>query len=179
MKIEIIKEGRISPNAPVMSYNAWPSVVALENGELVCAYSGERFGHICPFGKVVEARSSDGGYTWGEPYTVLDTPLDDRDAGLTEKDGVVYLTSFTTSLQVQRKWLQEGVASWGLLTYDEEKDEIAKEFFRHKLSLVKKEDEEKYLGALLALSYDGGKTFTDPKPMPITAPHGILKKQNG
>ena len=95
--MKIIKHGFVSPTQPEgQRYNAWPTVISLSDGTLFAAWSGERLKHICPFGKVLAARSVDGGYTWGEPYVIQNTPLDDRDAGLCEvAPGRILMTSFS------------------------------------------------------------------------------------
>ena len=81
--MKIIKHGFVTPKEEFPhAYNGWPTVISLSDGTLLAAWSGNRLKHICPFGEVKAARSTDGGYTWGEPYTIQNTPLDDRDAGL-------------------------------------------------------------------------------------------------
>jgi len=94
--MKIIQHGFLSPKGKKFAaYHAWPTVISLSDGALLAAWSGERLKHICPFGKVLAARSADGGYTWGEPYIIQNTPLDDRDAGLCEiAPGVILMTSF-------------------------------------------------------------------------------------
>ncbi len=62
---------------------------------LVC--SGGREGHVCPFGRVELMRSHDEGKTWGWPRVVLDTEIDDRDAGVLETaQGTLLVTTFTS-----------------------------------------------------------------------------------
>ena len=63
-------------------YFGWPSVARLQDGSLLAASSGFRLSHICPFGKVAAVRSYDEGKTWTAPEIVMDTLLDDRDAGI-------------------------------------------------------------------------------------------------
>lgn len=64
-------------------YFAWPTVAYLPDGTLAMTASGFRLAHICPFGKAVICYSKDEGATWTRPAPVIDTPLDDRDAGIT------------------------------------------------------------------------------------------------
>ena len=63
-------------------YQGWPSVARDEDGTLYAVASSFRCEHICPFGKAVISYSTDGGKTYTRPAPVIDTPLDDRDAGI-------------------------------------------------------------------------------------------------
>ena len=73
----------IENNDNVFNYYAWPSVTRLPDGSLAAVASGFRVDHVCPFGKAVICYSKDEGKTWTNPSIVIDTPLDDRDAGIT------------------------------------------------------------------------------------------------
>jgi radical SAM protein with 4Fe4S-binding SPASM domain len=104
--MNIIKHGTVYGGCGIFAYNAWPSVITLTDGSLLAAWSGDRYRHICPFGRVLAARSFDGGYTWQPPYTVQNTPLDDRDAGLCAAGGKILLTSFNNSRAQQRFYME-------------------------------------------------------------------------
>ena len=69
----------------------WPSITRLSDGRLMAGSSGFRVKHICPFGEVAVNYSSDEGKTWSAPESVLNTPLDDRDAGVVEYNGKIYI----------------------------------------------------------------------------------------
>ena len=168
MDCKIIKTGSISSPVENFSYNAWPSVITLDNGDIFCAYSGLRAWHICPFGKVVASRSTDGGYTWSEPQVIINTPLDDRDAGLTQLNGDVYLTSFNNSRTQQRIYAKN--CKFNDETIARNEKEMAK---------ISDSDELRYLGSTISKSTDGGLTFSDPVVIPITAPHGAVKLSDG
>src|ERR1700720_2854440 len=78
-------------------YHGWATLALRKNGELVVAYSGGREAHVCPFGRVELIRSSDGGRTWSWPEVIMDTPIDDRDAGVFETPaGSLLVTTFTS-----------------------------------------------------------------------------------
>ena len=99
-KVHVIQKSVImeKPDS-VHNYFAWPSVTTLRDGTLAAVASGFRFDHVCPFGKSVIAYSYDEGKSWSEPAPVIDTILDDRDAGILnfgEKD--VIFTSFNNSI---------------------------------------------------------------------------------
>src|SRR4051794_32342228 len=65
-------------------YHGWPTLARKQDGGLLVTYSGGRETHVCPFGRVEIIRSSDDGKTWSWPEVILDTPIDDRDAGVLE-----------------------------------------------------------------------------------------------
>ena len=68
-------------------YAAWPAVVRTADGDLLVAFTSTEK-HIAPDGKIVTIRSSDNGNTWSAPSLVYDSPIDDRESGLTSlRDG--------------------------------------------------------------------------------------------
>ena len=72
--MKIIKHGFVTPKEEYpRAYNAWPTVISLSDGTLLAAWSGNRLKHICPFGEVKAARSTDGGYTWGEEIIISES----------------------------------------------------------------------------------------------------------
>jgi hypothetical protein len=169
VSVKIIHRGQISaPLQGKLNYNAWGSIFTLDGGEMISVWSGDRCAHICPFGRVLAARSTDGGYTWMPPYAVQNTPLDDRDAGVVQAGDRILLTSFNNSRAQQTIYANNG-------KYPPDK----RAFVDSYLGLVTDEDEKKYLGATIAVSRDNGYTFSDPKPMPITSPHGPMVESDG
>ena len=105
MKIELIGKTFVVMDNPdsLHNYFAWPSVTRLQNGKIAAVASGYRLQHICPFGKAVISYSEDEGETFTRPAPVIDTPLDDRDAGILpfgEKN--VVMTSFNNTRRFQR-----------------------------------------------------------------------------
>ena len=138
MKIKILEESQVvmSNYGSIHDYFAWPTLKRLKNGRLALGASGYRMEHICPFGTVLAARSEDGGYTWGEPYVIQKTPLDDRDAGLCAfgESGLI-VASFNNTREMQRGWRE----SWCT------EEEIA--FNRAYVNSVTDEEESKYLGS--------------------------------
>ena len=100
MKTEIIGKPEVimSNKNSKHNYFAWPTVARLKDGTIAVGASGFRFFHICPFGKAVISYSRDGGKTYSLPAPVIDTPLDDRDAGICPfgESGVIF-TSFNNT----------------------------------------------------------------------------------
>lgn len=166
MKINIVDKARTicsNPNG-IHNYFGWPSVTKLQDGSLMMIASGFRIAHICPFGKVIVCRSYDEGKTWTAPEVVIDTPLDDRDGGvMTFGEKGVMITSFNNPPSFQRKECQGNVV-YGNAYLDE---------------VEKRGGWEKYLGSMIAISNDGGKTFGDPITVPITSPHGPCELNDG
>lgn len=159
--MKIVKHGTVYGGCGIFAYNAWPSVIALTDGSLLAAWSGDRYRHICPFGRVLAARSFDDGYTWQPPYTVQNTPLDDRDAGLCAAGGKILLTSFNNSRAQQRFYME--TKKW---------NNVSPALIEGYLCEISDEDERRYLGGTLAVSGDNGITFSAPSPLPVTSPHG-------
>ena len=68
---------------------------------------------MCPFGSVQLYRSNDRGKTWLLPQTILDTPIDDRDAGILETDqGTLLATTFTSNAYVSILEKARAEGSW-------------------------------------------------------------------
>lgn len=168
MKIKIIKQSAIMRRGGMFGYGAWPSVARTGDNKLTAVWSGGRIKHLCPFGKVMASDSFDGGMTWTEPRTLIDTPLDDRDAGLAVSGKTQIVTTFNNRVATQREWNREpGI------------DPVAKKAIDDYLDSVKAEDEDKYYGSLTAVSNDGGETFSAVHKIAVTAPHGPIALQKG
>lgn len=173
MKVEIVNSKRTicsNPTNVTHSFFGWPSVCRLPDGNLAMAASGFRLGHVCPFGKGVICYSRDEGEHWTSPAVVLDTPLDDRDAGIaTGSDGSVVLTSFNNTVGVQN-WANEAL----------NKQDYVKRYVKGYIELLQHTGAEKeYLGSLWLISRDGGYTFGEMKKIPISAPHGPSLMKDG
>ena len=165
MKIIKISEPRVVMSNPHShnSYFGWPTVARLKNGRIAAVASGFRLAHVCPFGKTVISFSDDEGESFTLPAPVIDTPLDDRDGGITPfgENGVI-VTSFNNTVDFQR---EEG-----------EGGELARAY----LDTVMPEEEAKYLGSTFRVSCDGGVTFGERiYKSPITSPHGPLETSDG
>lgn len=145
------------------NYFAWPTIAKLQNGKLAVVASGFRLRHICPFGKAVISYSEDEGKTYTMPAPVIDTPLDDRDAGiLTFGEKNVIVTSFTLAGEAQRAHVPEGDTYSGAY-----------------LDSLTTEDMDTYKGSLFRISEDGGVTFGDIRKSPVSSPHGPIRLADG
>ena len=175
MELRITREARTILSNPQsrFSYFAWPTVAALPDGRLAVVCSGFRCGHVCPFGKAVLSVSEDGGETWTPPAPVIDTPLDDRDAGISVfgRNGVI-VTSFNNSRAAQRGWNPVRA---------DLPPEINRRnaFYLAYVDTVTDEEEAAFLGATFRISTDGGKTFGPVLKSPVTSPHGPTVTADG
>ena len=123
---------------------------------------------MCPFGRVEIIRSSDNGESWSWPEIVMDSPIDDRDAGLCETaDGTLLLTTFTSlAFQETRKrsasWPADKIARWDAVN-----------------RRASNADFESLLGTWMLRSTDGGLSWSKPYRVPLNSPHGPSVIANG
>lgn len=157
-------------------YYAWPSITRLPDGTLAVAASGLRLEHICPFGKGVIAYSRDEGETWTAPSVVMDTPLDDRDCGLTVfGEGRVILTSFNNTTAMQR-YHNSRRRSRAETAPELAKCDLIDAYLNYVDALNVQQD---YIGSTYRISNDGGYSFGPIHRMPVTAPHGPCRLLDG
>jgi len=92
----------ICKDAGAGGYEAFPDVVRLPDGDILCVfYAG--YGHVShptdelPNGaRICSVRSTDDGATWGPAEVVVDTPWDDRDPHICLlRDGTLIVNWFT------------------------------------------------------------------------------------
>jgi sialidase-1 len=148
----------------IFGYFAWPTVCLLPGGCLAVVCSGFRLKHVCPFGKAVVSYSRDEGKSWTRPAPVIDTPLDDRDAGICAFGNRVILTSFNNTVDFQRRIFMNTVTEKGSST----ETELIEAYLKN----ISTEAEKKYLGSTYKISEDGGYNFGGLKKSPVTSPHG-------
>jgi sialidase-1 len=92
----------ISRGEAAGSYQAFPDICRLTNGDLLCVfYAG--YGHVSRptndwprGGRICSVRSRDEGRTWSAPQILFDGPFDDRDPHVAQmRDGTVVCSFFT------------------------------------------------------------------------------------
>jgi len=149
-------------------YQAWPTVAKDANGVLYAASSGHRLGHVCPFGKNLLYISCDDGESWLGPIIANDDYMDDRDAGLIAwGDGQLLLSWFVHP----REFYKGREGKNASVTFP--------------LSLSARQEWESLsnadhaYGSYIKLSQDGGKTWGQRIRVPVTAPHGPVRRKDG
>ncbi len=164
MKINLYGEPKVIISNPSSHHNyfGWPSIARLQNGRIAVVCSGFRLEHVCPFGKAVISYSDDNGETYSAPAPVIDTVLDDRDAGITPfgESGVI-VTSFNNTRAFQRSCSPDNT------------------YITSYLDSVSDEEEKEALGSEFRISFDNGTTFGKIYKSPVTSPHGPLCLKNG
>jgi hypothetical protein len=147
-------------------YIGWPSVCRLANGEILAVFSGDRSGHVCPYGKLQMVRSKDEGETWSPPRTIANGFLDDRDAGIVQMpDGEIIITYFTSIA-----YLSDPAAHI----------DRHPEYLRHH-EKIPPEIVKESLGYFRLSSKDNGVTWSKPMRMKDVshAPHGPIAMPDG
>ncbi|MGC9318624.1 MAG: sialidase family protein [Armatimonadota bacterium] len=138
---------------------AFPGVAELPDGDLVVVCR-EGDAHVCPRGRIVMSRSSDGGRSWSPREVVYDSPSDERDpAAIVLADGTLAVSfctwdSWRGSPRLRERYAEETAhmeeVGWGT-----------------------------YSGARIMLSADGGETWSEPRPSPVFSPHGPVQGPDG
>jgi len=159
------------------SYGGWPSITRRGNGQLVIVWSGGRESHVCPFGRVDMMRSDDDGLTWSWPRTLLDSAIDDRDAGVLETArGTLLVTTFTSLayesiLKKRAESLSAGKAS------DWPEDKVRRWLAAH--HRLNDGQRERDLGQWMIRSTDGGVTWSRRYSSIVNSPHGPIALRDG
>ncbi|MCZ2149223.1 MAG: glycoside hydrolase [Bryobacterales bacterium] len=149
-------------------YHGWPTVARRSGGELLTVWSGGRDGHVCPFGRVELMRSRDDGETWTWPEVLMDTAIDDRDAGILETPkGALLVTTFTSLAYVP---VLEKAVNWAPGRLERWKAADGR---------VTREQQKEMLGTWMLRSADGGMTWSAPYRVPVNSPHGPVALRDG
>jgi len=149
-------------------YHGWPTLARRANGELLLVCSGGRERHVCPFGRVELMTSRDGGKAWTWPRVLLDSAIDDRDAGVLETPtGTLLVTTFTSlayepSLEKLKISDPAAFARWNAV--------------HERLADDRRRAE---LGTWMIRSNDGGATWSARYPVPVNSPHGPTPLADG
>ncbi|NOR53656.1 MAG: hypothetical protein GQ536_06175 [Candidatus Aminicenantes bacterium] len=130
-------------------FAAWPSIAKTSTSEMLVVFSGDRFFHIDPYGKIILCRSSDQGFSWSPPVTIDNTPLDDRDPGILETKQDTWLVTFFTS-RLFADWQEQARRYYG---------DSAVDLWQPYIKKITPEICQKYLGTFVIRSSDRGKTW--------------------
>jgi hypothetical protein len=157
-------------------YHGWPTLLRRNNGLLFLVYSGAREEHVCPLGRVELMVSSDGGRTWSWPRVLLDSAIDDRDAGILETArGSILVTTFTSlayekvleaaeakKADEEGAWPRHRLRAWELV--------------QARLTARQRQSE---LGQWMIRSTDNGMTWSARYPCIVNSPHGPAQLSDG
>jgi len=149
-------------------YLGWPTVARRKNGELLLVCSGGRERHVCPFGQVHLMTSRDDGETWTWPRVLLDSAIDDRDAGVLETARGTLLVSTFTSLAYEPALAK-------LKTADPNTYERWNAVHERMTAEARKAD----LGTWMLRSEDGGANWSGRYRVPVDSPHGPIQLADG
>lgn len=161
----------ISPQAAY--YHGWSTVARRQNGQLLLAWSGGREGHVCPFGRVDYMTSDDEGQTWTWPRTLLDSAIDDRDAGVLETaKGSILVTTFSSLAYVStlEKAMKTNNPGWPSARLE------AWNAVHNRLPEAARTAD---LGQWMLRSTDGGRTWSARYPSIVNSPHGPTQLADG
>lgn len=155
-------------------YLGWPTLLRQKDGRLIVVVSGGRHAHVCPFGRVEFLTSQDDGKTWTFSRTILDTDMDDRDAGILETSkGTLLATTFTSTAYVPfLKQANEGKKT-PFLT------EETLPLWNAAHSRLTDEQRQSQLGEWLVRSTDNGLTWSPPIRTLVNSPHGPTELADG
>lgn len=156
-------------------YHGWATVARCKSGRLLLAYSGSREGHVCPFGRVELMQSDDEGRTWGWPQVLLDTAIDDRDAGVLETaKGTLLVTTFT-SLAYEPILAKAEKAAGSKGAWSEAR--LGAWTAAHRR--LNADQRRTMLGEWVLRSTDGGLTWSPPYRTLVSSPHGPIQLADG
>ena len=152
-------------------YSGWPTLARRANDELLLVWSGGREAHVCPFGQVQSMRSRDGGRTWTFPRVLIDSAIDDRDAGLLVTDqGTLLVTTFTSLAYEPELAKAEESSSW--------KPTKLKHWISARDRLTASQRQQQ-LGTWMIRSTDGGTEWSARFRVPVNSPHGPIQLSDG
>jgi sialidase-1 len=131
-------------------YCAWPSIARTSGGDLVVLFTKTEE-HLGPNGAILLSRSTDNGKTWLPPVVVLDSPIDDRESGITTlRDGRIVGHFWSTF------WTKESYENLAPNSYGHD-------LLDHWIAIVgqpRYRDAKSISGASTAVSSDGGRTWS-------------------
>ena len=152
-------------------YHGWPTLARRNNGELLVVCSGDRESHVCPFGRVEMMRSRDDGSSWTWPEVIMDSPIDDRDAGVIETaKGTLLVTTFTSLAYVDTLRRAERDGSW---------DASRLQRWQAAHQRLNEQQRQAALGVWIKRSTNDGVTWSGRYDCLVDSPHGPIQLRDG
>jgi sialidase-1 len=131
-------------------YCAWPSIARTAGGDLIVLFTRTEE-HLGPNGAILLSRSTDNGTTWLPPVVVLDSPIDDRESGITTlRDGRI-VGHFWSTFHTKESYERLAPNSYGRDLLDRWITIVGQAGYR---------DGIKNSGGWTAASSDGGRTWS-------------------
>lgn len=166
-------------------YLGWPTVARGGCGTIYAVFCGDRDAHVCPFGKIFLVSSNDEGITWTRPRLVVDTPLDERDAGICVcRDGTVIVSFWSSHFADYRPFFERFYRDAGGRA-DRWKDwetaaaAVGPAEIRRWAPSYETPDHpdhpKRWTGFWTIRSRDGGITWDQPALSPVYSPHGPME----
>ena len=175
LSIEVLEKGVVyREESQSFAYCAWPTVALMDNGEVIVTFSGKRAGHIDPFGATLMCKASVNDLKFSNAVVINDTKLDDRDSGvLYLGNGRLIATFFTHSAEYYETEKYNSIVNGVRNPANLRK---VKEALAGYASLS---EEERAGGSYYIISNDYGATWSEPKKISVTSPHGPTLLSDG
>lgn len=161
----------------LLAYHGWPTAVMDEDGTLYVAASGNRLGHVDPFGETCLYVSRDEGGTWEKSVVNSSVEsglfIDHRDTGLLYLgSGRMVLTYFTHNSKCYSEGPDKLWIEWKELVNqaDSRNADAISEAWR---------ENPWYSGSYVQFSNDYGKTWSEPQTVEVSSPHGPTLLSDG
>ena len=152
-------------------YCGWPTLGRRRSGTLMVVWSGRREEHVCPFGTVQWMTSEDQGETWTWPRTLLDSAIDDRDAGVLETAaGSILVTTFSSLAYESVLRRAEEAGNWEAAKLDR---------WRAADRRLPPDQRRAELGTWMLRSTDGGRSWSARFDCLLNSPHGPTQLRDG
>lgn len=133
-------------------YCAWPSLARTGGGDLIVLFTRTEE-HLAPDGAILLSRSTDGGTTWLAPVVVADSPIDDRESGLTVLRNGLIVGHFWSTLHTGAFYRSLPAGSY--------EEDVIERWIQRVESPDYRGAASRH-GAWTAVSRDGGKTWSTP-----------------
>jgi len=171
----VIRQTNVISDQPEF-YHGWPTITRRGNAQLLLVCSGGREAHVCPFGRVELMRSDDDGQTWSWPCVLMDSGIDDRDAGVLETArGSILVTTFTSLAYEPILARAEKLASGQSGAWPEAR--LRRWRAAHQRLSAKLR--QAALGVWMVRSTDGGVTWSGRYDCRVDSPHGPIQLSDG
>jgi len=149
-------------------YCAWPSIGRTTQGDLIVLFT-RTVEHLSPDGAIVLSRSTDEGETWFQPVTVCNTPIDDRESGLTCLSDGRILAYLWSTFHTPEFYAALAPGSYGTETLESWKRRVGSPEYRAA---------ERFKGPWEMTSTDEGKSWSEPA-RGKDAVHGGIQLRDG